>query len=228
MPIEIIRVSLGGIGNFNCYLVKSNGVFTLIDTGVVRLRRKLISELNKNGCNSQNLKLVILTNGTMDATGNSKYIQKNYNAKISIHLRDLDMIEKGIYPKREFESKLPQFLYDHFIKKIGKKMTDALEKYRPDIIIENETDLVKYGFSGRIIHTPGFTPGSICVYLESGVLVSGNTIVNINNKNIPPFVLTSYNTLNASLRYLSKMDIKNIFPGMGEPFSRTKGIINSE
>ena len=38
MSYTIERLSLGGIGNFNCYLLKTDKGFVLVDTGVSRLR----------------------------------------------------------------------------------------------------------------------------------------------------------------------------------------------
>ena len=70
MGEEIIRIDLDGV---NSYLVKSNDCFVLFDTGgplfkdkyFTDRRDELQRELDKAGCNQDNLKLLVLTHGDL-------------------------------------------------------------------------------------------------------------------------------------------------------------------
>ena len=131
MSYTIERLSLGGIGNFNCYLLKTDKGFVLVDTGVSRLRVKLEGLLEKAGCVAGNLKLILLTNGTMDAMGNAAFLRHKFGSRIAMHTDDLKMVEDGEYPQRQFKSKFPEVIYKLFIKRIGKKMTASLTRFPP-------------------------------------------------------------------------------------------------
>lgn len=49
----------------------------------------------------------------------------------------------------------------------------------PDRDVKDGEELVLAGFTARVIHTPGHTPGSICFYFESEkLLLSGDTLFN--------------------------------------------------
>ena len=67
------------MGSVNCYLVKTNTGFILVDTGSSNKCRELDRKLEQSGCNSGNLKLIILTHGDFDHTGNASYIKKKHN-----------------------------------------------------------------------------------------------------------------------------------------------------
>jgi hydroxyacylglutathione hydrolase len=219
MAYTVNQLSLGGIGNFSCYLIKTDKGFLLIDTGVSRLRGALEKQLEMAGCIPGNLNLILLTNGTMDATGNAVYIRQKYASKIAMHRNDLNMVEHGEYPEREFRSLLPEMIYKLFIKRIGKRMTAALERFTPDVYVDEGSNLSEYGFPAKILHLPGFTPGSIGVLSQAGELFSGNTIINQGRSFEIPFVLTTFRTLEQSIAKLEAERVETIYPGMGAPFS---------
>jgi len=217
MAYEVTRLSLGGIGNFSCYLLKTNKGFLLIDTGVARLRETLEKQLATAGCLPGDLNLILLTNGTMDAMGNAAYVRRKYSSKIALHRDDLKMVEQGEYPEREFCALFPATVYKLFIKRLGQRMTSALERFTPDLCIEDGFDLSAYGFPATVLHLPGFTPGSIGVLTHDGKLFSGNTIINQGRSFQIPFVLTTFTTLNKSIEKLKAERVEMIYPGMGVP-----------
>lgn len=47
---------------------------------------------------------------------------------------------------------------------------------KPDIAIEDEDTLKLGDLSVKVIHTPGHTPGSICLLVENKILVTGDTL----------------------------------------------------
>jgi hydroxyacylglutathione hydrolase len=217
----IIRINLGGIGNFNCYLIRASNNFILVDTGVSRLRNKLKKELDKYGCSKDNLKLVILTNGTMDAIGNAFYIKKNYGAEIAIHENDKEMLERVVPSEREFYSNMNSIIYKILIRKLSLRMMNAIEHTSADILLKKDIDLSSIGIEGEFIEIPGFTNGSIGILLKNGDFISGNSLIN-QKKYFPPFVLTSFRKYRESINRLEQYKIKYIYPGMGEPIEYAK------
>ena len=89
MHQEIKMISLSSfIGDVNCYLLKTKDEgFVLVDTGLSNSRKQLLLDLEKAGCRSDNLKLIILTHGDLDHVGNAAFLRQKYAAKIAIHPR---------------------------------------------------------------------------------------------------------------------------------------------
>ena len=85
----------------NAFLVKVNEGFILIDTGLAMHWEKLESELISAGCLPDKLKLVIITHGDFDHTGNCAKLQEKYKCKIAMHKDDSSMVENGLFLKRK-------------------------------------------------------------------------------------------------------------------------------
>lgn len=84
----------------------------------------------------------------------------------------------------------------------------------PDRIL-NEGDMVG---TLTVLHTPGHTPGSICLFSESdGILISGDTVFTDGAFGRFDFVGGSREQLARSLDRLSLLDIEGLYPGHGEP-----------
>jgi len=74
MSIEIKTISLllpYKLGGVNCYLIETDTGYILIDTGGSNRRTDLEKELESAGCQTGNLKLIVLTHGDFDHTGNA-------------------------------------------------------------------------------------------------------------------------------------------------------------
>ncbi|MEW5996489.1 MAG: MBL fold metallo-hydrolase [Candidatus Micrarchaeota archaeon] len=75
-------------------------------------------------------------------------------------------------------------------------------------------------FSLRILHTPGHSPGSMCIYLEEkGFLFCGDTVfpdLMLPNLSLPR---SGPSQLLRSYEKLSELKIEKFFPGHGNPFS---------
>jgi hydroxyacylglutathione hydrolase len=70
----------------------------------------------------------------------------------------------------------------------------------------------------EVIHTPGHTPGSICLYnAENRILFSGDTVFTGGGFGRVDFPGGSLTQLKDSIYRLSKLNIDAIFPGHGEP-----------
>lgn len=91
MTSEIKTIYFGGLIS-NCYLVKTDSDFILIDTGRASKRAKLEQELESAGCNPGNLKLIVLTHGDFDHTGNCAYLRMKFGTRIAVHHYDSGMV----------------------------------------------------------------------------------------------------------------------------------------
>lgn len=70
----------------------------------------------------------------------------------------------------------------------------------------------------EVIHTPGHTPGSICLYnKEEKVLISGDTVFADGGFGRVDFPGGSARALRDSITRLAGLDVEGLYPGHGEP-----------
>jgi len=135
MPHEIKIINFGGI---NCYLVKTETGYILIDTGYPAKRTDLEKELLSAGCKPGNLKFVVLTHGDHDHAGNCAYLQDKYGTKIAMHADDSGMVERGDmdWNRKAKPDKFPIFFrimsLMSFFFRLGEFNT-----FKPDIYVED-------------------------------------------------------------------------------------------
>ena len=89
--------------------------------------------------------------------------------------------------------------------------------FKPDKLLKN-ADIIDLGnYSLKVIHTPGHTPGSICLYdVKSKSLFSGDTIFSGGGVGRTDLSGGDSEKLRKSIEKLSKLDVKILYPGHGE------------
>ena len=215
MP-RIITINLSmpfKMGFVNCYLLESDTGYLLIDTGGSNKRVELEQALEKEGCKPGNLKLIVLTHGDFDHTGNAAYLRCKYGAQIAMHRDDSAMVERGDMfvnrrqPNILIRKMLPAF--SGFSKE---------ERFKPDIPIDDGYELSRHGFEAKVLSLPGHSRGSIGILFSDGNLFCGDLFENLKK----PALISMMDDLtaaNASLEKLKRIKISTVYPGHGEPFA---------
>jgi hydroxyacylglutathione hydrolase len=206
--IQTIRLPLPfRLGSVNCYLIKTAGGDMLIDTGCANGRAKLERELGGG-----NLKLIVLTHGDFDHSGNAAYLRQKFGAKIAMHRGDSGMVERGdIFGGRKkshfFFRMLAPFLFG-----FGRS-----KRFKPDFYLEDGDDLSQYGFEAKVVHIPGHSRGSIGILTAEGEFFGGDLVVR-NNGPRRNRIIDSPAEAEASIKKLKGLGIKTVYPGHGRPF----------
>ena len=198
----------------NAFLVKVNEGFILIDTGLSLHWEKLDGELVSAGCLPDKLKLIILTHGDFDHTGNCVKLQEKYKCRIAMHKDDSFMVENGLSLKRKTRT-LQAMLFSLIRKLFRKKF--AFDKFIPDIYLTDGQNLNEYGFNAKVVHIPGHTKGSIGILTGDGDLFAGDTFTNRRKPEVANYIENPMDLKN-SIDRLKMMNIKMIYPGHGKPF----------
>ncbi len=216
MNAEVQWINLGFV---NCYVIKTDAGFFLVDTGVPALRDALLRKLDAAGCDGGNLKLIIATHGDIDHTGNCKFLREKYGAPVAMHRADLAMVRDGeLNPDRTVTSALMRFL--QFLMGLTggvAKMARDFERFTPDLFLEDGQRLDEYGLPCGVRHIPGHTDGSIGLLLDSGDLLCGDTLQNDK----PATIIMDRAELRRSIGGLAGMNPKTVYPGHGKPFAWT-------
>jgi glyoxylase-like metal-dependent hydrolase (beta-lactamase superfamily II) len=86
---------------------------------------------------------------------------------------------------------------------------------------DKDFPLKSFGISGQIIHTPGHTPGSSTVLLDTGDAFVGDLAMNGLPLRLGPGMPCfgdSAETVKRSWRLLLDRGARTIYPGHGQPF----------
>jgi hydroxyacylglutathione hydrolase len=211
MP-EITTIALGGLLGFgaNCYLVKTDTGYILIDTGFSPKRTDLDKQLKRAGCPPGNIQLIVITHGHGDHIGNCAYLRAKYAARVAMHRGDSGMVEGGDIDLSVLNRILVGLL--SFIAGLGKS-----EKFRPDIYLEEGDVLSEYGFDAKVLHLPGHSPGSIGILTAGGDLFCGDLFLNVT-KPVKHSIVTDAAAFNASVERLKSLNVNTVYPGHGKPF----------
>jgi glyoxylase-like metal-dependent hydrolase (beta-lactamase superfamily II) len=174
----------------NIYLVNNE---TLIDTGTGFNFVRLMDIFRRLGKSFDDIKRIVNTHAHFDHIGGNGFFS---NAKIFIHERDANVLENG-----DMEMSNAKFFN-------GKLRPLKVEKrLRENDVIEGL----------KVLHTPGHTPGSICLYdSKEKVLFSGDTIFSdgVGRTDLPG---GNEKDLEKSIEKLTSIQIEKILCGHGGP-----------
>ncbi len=156
-PYEIVRdiFIVGGPditdGRDGCVYLLNLGELILIDTGAGWSIDKIIHNIIKFGFDCKNLTKIILSHCHIDHIGGAPEIKKRFGSKIYIHELDATPLEQGdpvLTAANWYQTTFPPTPVDV---KLSLPM-EVLELGDQKIVC---------------LHTPGHTPGSISIYLDS-------------------------------------------------------------
>jgi len=211
--IITIRLSLPyKLGSVNCYLIKTDTGYILIDAGGPNKCKELEKNLENAGCEPGNLKLIVLTHGDFDHTGNAAYLGKKFGVKIAMHYDDSGMVERGNMFWNRKKSNMIFRIIAPILFGFGKS-----ERFKPDLYLEDGENLSEYGFDAKVIHIPGHSRGSIGILTTDGDLICGDLLENIDK---PKFnsLMDDLETANVSVEKLQGLKANTVYPGHGKPF----------
>jgi hydroxyacylglutathione hydrolase len=218
MNIEIQVLDLGFV---NAFLIGVENGFILIDTGTAQQWHQLKSKLQQAGCVPGKLKLVIITHGDFDHTGNCARLQREYGTLIAMHAADINIVKTGVPLRHKASTRLGKLL---LYLMVPANRNSNFDTFIPDIQLFDGQRLDEFGLAGRVIHTPGHTPGSIAVFTDQGHLFVGDTLSNRTVPGLAPF-FQDYKGLLNSAEKIKSLGAKVIYPGHGKPFSMNALVI---
>ncbi len=209
MAQDIITVSTSIV---NCYLLKTDTGFILIDTGVSFQRGALKKALKQADCRPGDIKLIVITHADFDHTGNCVWLREKYGATIAVHRGDAPAVEKGSMllcrtNKRGIIAGALMYIMGLLL----------FHPFKPDVLLADGDDLSRYGLDARVVHVPGHSLGSIGVFTGDGDFFCGDLLVN-NKQPAPTPLVDDAAELNASIEKLKSLNVKTVYPGHGRPF----------
>lgn len=150
MRIETITTPFVLGISVNCYLVEVADGFVLIDTARSGQRGAVEAALARAGCTPGKLKLIILTHGDFDHSGNAAYLRQRFSTRIALHGGDAGMVERGdMFVGRKQPNPLMRWLVGLFA------VLPEADRFTPDVLLKEGDDLSAYGLPAQVIELPG-------------------------------------------------------------------------
>ena len=212
-PYTLHRIFLG---NVSCFLIYRDGEALLVDCGNRGAEKKILETMEHLKLKPGMLRLLILTHVHFDHAGSASRLKEVTGCRIVVHRSEADRLRRGITPipgGTRWKAKGLVALGKLFRRRIM-RFPGAV----PDLLADAELDLAPFGFGGRLIHTPGHTPGSMVVLLEKGELLAGDTFFGLEGKlHFPPFA-ENLPMLLKSWEKLSSLHATTIYPAHGRSF----------
>lgn len=214
VTIDTIRASVT-----NTYLIRDRGAI-LIEPGIAGRGRVVLKKLARILDDPRFIRLIVITHGHFDHIGAARELHDALGAPVAIHAADAQWLRQGaaVWPKALTR-------WGMVMRAVGMRVLPhfpPIPPLEPDVLLGDDgLDLGPYGVAGRIVHTPGHSPGSVSVLLEGGEAFVGDLTMNG-----PPMCLKPSFGIFAhqpelvlpSWRHLLELGATTIYPAHGRPF----------
>lgn len=212
--IHTIRLGMPfRMGTVNCYLIETGSGYVLIDTGASNGRAELVRRLEATGCAPGDLRLVVLTHGDFDHSGNAAHLRKAFSALVAVHPNDAGMVERGdMFCGRNRPNAVVRTLAP-ILFGFGRR-----HRFAPDVALDDGQPLSAFGFDARVLCMPGHSGGSIGVLTPGGDLFCGDLFVN-RGRPVLNALMDDPEAAEVSIARLESLEIGTVYPGHGEPFA---------
>jgi hydroxyacylglutathione hydrolase len=216
MGVNIYPIQLGFD---HCYLIQDKGVI-MIDGGTPKKAKAFKKAMEKIPIRPDEIQLMVITHGHYDHAGSAGDIKEVTGARIALHRLDKDWLEKGLV------------VMPGSVTTWGHIMLVMLKIFSPwlrlpatgvDVVLgDRGLSLVEYGIGGKVIHTPGHTPGSVSVLLETGDAFVGclaHSKLPLRLRPGLPVFAEDVQAVRESWKLLLDQGARTIYPAHGKPFS---------
>jgi glyoxylase-like metal-dependent hydrolase (beta-lactamase superfamily II) len=211
--VEIMEIKNGihlldGIRGANSYLSVTEDGILVIDTGMPGNAERIHMQIKALNKATKEIKLIVLTHSDIDHSGSAAELKRITGAKVAIH--------GGDAPSLSGEKELKRV--KGFIGAIFRLMTRFMrfQTIKPDIILKDGDEIDYF----RVIHTPGHTEGSICLYKTGDVLFAGDVIRTDDRGSLklsPSAMMLNAQEALKSVRKIAGLEFDILLPGHGRP-----------
>jgi glyoxylase-like metal-dependent hydrolase (beta-lactamase superfamily II) len=196
------------------YLIAAEDGLALVDTGTGSAYEKITAQMEANGFDPAEIKTIFLTHAHGDHIGSAIELVKLSGAETAAHEAEA--------PYFAGES-MPSSLLLRIMGLVGKLFPQS-PTFTIDRTLADGEMIDQFG-GLQVIHTPGHTPGCMCLYLpEKRVLFTGDIMTHKKGQDdeahlwtpMPPFTADMAQA-KESIRKLAELDVEVICPSHYQP-----------
>lgn len=195
----------------NSYLVLGTEGDAIIDTGMPGNEERIIKYLRNIGTEPKAIQYVILTHSDPDHSGSVAKLKGLTNAKVAIHEADA--------PRLSGEKKLKEVKGPTGVLFGVMSTFMRLTPVKPDLLLKDSDKIMGL----TVIHTPGHTDGSICLYKEKEAIFVGDALRTDSGgkPHLPSGSMTvDMEQAKESAKKISSYQYKILLPGHGPPITQ--------
>jgi glyoxylase-like metal-dependent hydrolase (beta-lactamase superfamily II) len=199
---------IDGVRGANCYLISSGPEMVLVDAGMRGSSKIVEKYLKEMGKNLSDIKYIFITHADIDHVGGAAEMKKMTGAKLVIHQAETGVLSGKIRGKHV---KGPLGLLFKLLAPVVR-----FQPVEPNIVIKENTELA--GF--KVIHTPGHTVGSICLFQPGKVLFAGDALRSdrSGNPKLPSKMMTAdIVQAKVSVALIAGLEFDTLLCGHGAP-----------
>jgi glyoxylase-like metal-dependent hydrolase (beta-lactamase superfamily II) len=206
-----------GLRGCHVYLLVTGKDLVLVDSGTAGGADRIVTEVQAGGFSASDLRSIVLTHAHGDHTGNVVELVRRSGAQVLAHRAEVPYIERTeSLPAASVLLRLLFWLSDRLMLR---QATCTVDRSLED------GDVIEALGGLQVIHTPGHTPGSICLYQpDRQLLCCGDALFNVNPMTgrgglqlAIPLFSTDMAQVRSSAHKLAALPISVLCPGHGEP-----------
>jgi glyoxylase-like metal-dependent hydrolase (beta-lactamase superfamily II) len=199
------------LGPCTSYLLRGEGA-VLVDAGMPGDERRILQALAAADLGPGDIAAIIVTHCHIDHVGGLAKLKELTGATIAVGRADADWLRTGTSPVLRPRSTAGRVLSTV----IRPKPYPAVE---PDLPVDQELPLELFGLPGRIVATPGHTPGSVSIVLDGREAIVGDLLMAMVSPRRPtlPIFADDLEQVKTSIRTLLQMGCHRFYLGHGGP-----------
>jgi hydroxyacylglutathione hydrolase len=209
-------------GHANVFFIRTKSGHILVDAGMPGDTVKLDEVFATAGVEPSSIRLIVVSHGHLDHMGLLANAKETTGAKVLCHQSLAGKLAIG-----EIEVPVARSTFGHFLNFMSgiQEMTGGadVEGVSADILVDDSFDLSECGLSGKVIHTPGHSQGSLSIVLDNGETLIGDMVRDEGNGEIGPGMFyEDKEALVASLEEVVLIDSRTIYLSHGNTIDNTE------
>lgn len=206
------------MGFDTCYVLRDRGVIA-IDAGQPNRVDAFTRGLDRMSIRPDEVELILLTHGHWDHMGSAAAMRSVTSAPVAVHAREAAWVEQANPPLPPGLTPWGRiFIAVHHLFLPLIRLSPCTVDHRFD---DEPTSLEDFGIPGIVIPTPGHSPGSVSVVLESGDAFVGDLAMNRFPLTLGPSLSIFGDDPDALKRSWARVidaGARTIHPAHGRPF----------
>lgn len=200
-----------GVRGAASFLAISGPAAAVIDTGIPGNEKRIVAYATKVGFAPRQLRYIVVTHPDLDHSGSVAKLKALTGAQVAIHGADA--------PRLSGEKKLKE------TKGAPGILLGVLETFvrfapvNPDLVLKDSDRVLDL----LVVHTPGHTDGSICLYREGQAMFVGDALGTDSSGRfrLPPRSLSvDMDQAKESIRRIASFNYELILPGHGPSITK--------
>jgi glyoxylase-like metal-dependent hydrolase (beta-lactamase superfamily II) len=195
----------------NAYLCLSDEGAAVVDTGMPGNEKRIIEYAKSISVEPTQIQYIILTHSDIDHSGSAARLKHLTNARLAIHEADA--------PRLSGEKKLKEVKGPFGVLFAMMSPFTRFTPVKPDVSLKGSERVLNLA----VVHTPGHTDGSVCLYKENEAIFVGDALRTKSNGLLAlPSKSMSINLEQAkdSVRKISTFQYSILLPGHGPPITK--------